>query len=242
MDGDLPKPAPKIVNLRSGVALVAGIVLLIISNSDVIFSSTSAHIDEQKSLVRLLIQEIGFALIVALIIWAMWEYFSQAESEDQWNARIERVAKSVFFGVFKRNFPEELIQEANLLLLEQNFVRSGCHLLYTLRDDSFARDDGRQMPCVILEAVVRFKIKNIGNESLPCPLATSLPNPMHPAIKPKCAVHRVQVRAHGGELIDQDLNEAEKKFRIELADNLKHQARFELPPVVPIVNQMRAYW
>jgi hypothetical protein len=61
------------------------------------------------------------------------------ETEDEWNARIERVAKSVFFGVFKRNFPEELMQETNLLLLDQNFVRTECNLLYTMRDAVFKR-------------------------------------------------------------------------------------------------------
>src|SRR4051812_34605439 len=125
MNGQQPKPTPKIFNLRSGLALLLGLGLIVVANTDIIFSTEPSDMAEQKSLFLLLIKEIGFALIVALTIWAMWEYFSLAESEDQWNERIERVAKSVFFSVFKRNFPEQLIQEANLLLLEQNFVRTG---------------------------------------------------------------------------------------------------------------------
>jgi hypothetical protein len=118
MDKDLPKPAPRILNLRSAAALIGGLLFLLLANAKVIFDVVPSHVEAQKSLILLLLQEVGFALIVALVIWGMWEYFSQAETEDQWNARIERVAKSVFFGVFKPNFPEEMIQEANRFFSE----------------------------------------------------------------------------------------------------------------------------
>jgi hypothetical protein len=228
MDGDPPKPAPRIFNLRSAGALAAGILLLCIANNDVLVSSDPKHLPEQKALLLSLLQEIGFALIVALIIWAMWEYFSQAETEDQWNARIERVAKSVFFGVFKRNFPQELIQEANLLLLEQNFVRTGCELIYTMFDDSFDRGDGVQQSFVRMETIARFKIKNIGNSTANCPVATSLPNPIHTGMKAKCGVRRVRHRTHE-EWTTVPLEDAERNFRAQLDDDKNHQARFELP-------------
>jgi hypothetical protein len=231
MDGELPKSAPKIVNVRSAVALILGFVFLILANTEIIFTRTADHVDGQKSLFLHLLQEVGFALIVALVIWAMWEYFSQVETEDQWDARIERVAKSVFFSVFKRNFPDELIREANLLLLEQSFIRTGGNHLYTLRDDSFSRADGTAVPCVIVEAVVRFKVKNISNELRSYPLKVALPNPLHDQVKERCGVRRVQVRSGTGELVDQCLDKAEISFRAELADNSKHQASFELASV-----------
>jgi hypothetical protein len=236
MDGEIPKPAPKILNLRSMLALILGLTLLIVANSGILFSTVPAHAADQKSLILLLIQEVGFALIVALVIWAMWEYFSQAETEDQWNARIERVAKSVFFGVFKRNFPEELIQEANLLLLEQNFVRTECQLIYTMMDDMFDRDDGVQTPFVRMETIARFKIKNIGNSTIACPVAISLPNPVHGGMKEKCGVRRVQYRTIG-DWITIPLQDSEREFRSQLADDNNDQARFILPSIPIAPNQ-----
>ena len=66
-----------------------------------------------------------------------------------------------------------MIQEANLLMLEQNFIRTGGNHLYSLRDDSFSRN-GTTVPCVLVEAVVRFKIKNVGSET---PVAGSAAEP-----------------------------------------------------------------
>jgi hypothetical protein len=228
--GDAPKPKSQILNLSSAAALFGGVTLLLWANNGIDFRSPALHPEEHKAIYLLLVQEVGFALIVAFVIWAAWEVFKQAETEDQWNARIERVAKSVFFGVLKRNFPEELIQEATLLLLERDFIRTGSSHLFTLRDDKFIRQDGKETPCVILEVLARFKIKNVANETRDYPLRVGLPNPLHSGLKEKCKVRQVQVRLPREELKGRLLKDAEQKFRTELDDprNKKDTIFFEL--------------
>jgi hypothetical protein len=233
MDDDLSKPVWKIVNVRSAVALVLGLLLLFAANSGVIFSTAPRHVDEQKTLFLLMVQEVGFALIVALVIWAAWEVFKQAETEEQWNKHIDRISRSVFFGVLKRNFPEGLVDEARQLVFEKDFVRMGSNHLFTLRDDTYQQDDGQPAACVLVEVLHRFKIKNVANEARDYLVRVGLPNPFHRGLKSKCKVRQVQIRMPGGELENQPLEEAEAKFRKELdqKDNAKDHFFFELKPI-----------
>ncbi|MEA2896098.1 MAG: hypothetical protein QOJ84_1713 [Bradyrhizobium sp.] len=233
MDDDLPKPAPKIVNVRSAAALVLGLVLLFLANSGVIFSTAPHHVVEQKTLLLRVVQEVGFALIVALVIWAAWEVFKQAETEEQWNKHIDRVSRSVFFGVLKRNFPEGLVDEARQLVFEKDFVRMGSSHLFTLRDDTYQLDDGQQAACVLVEVLHRFKIKNVANEARDYLVTVGLPNPFHPGLKPKCKVLQVQIRIPGGALEDQPLGEAETKFRnaLDQPDNARDHFFFDVKTI-----------
>jgi hypothetical protein len=109
--------------------------------------------------------EIGFALIVAVTIWTTYEFFTQAETEDQWNNRIETITRNVFFGVFKRNFPSDFIKEANVLVLDQTFMREDLHVIYTISDANYTDRSGRQRTFVKLNAVARYKVFNVGNKT-----------------------------------------------------------------------------
>ena len=193
------------------------------------FAFPKEPLSPQLELVKILFHEVGFALVVALLIWGLFEYFSNAESEEQWNRRIDRIAKSVFFGVFRRNFPPELIHEANVLLLEQSFVRLGFHVTYTLNDDSYVHE-GREISFVRLEAVARYKIKNVSNVVASCPIAIGLPNPLQEVLKSKCRVNRLVVKRKG---INENINldGAEEKFRLTLSDNSSYNARYAIEPI-----------
>jgi hypothetical protein len=215
-----------ILNFRSVCVLAIGLLMVICSE----FFFPDGNLHPVAELAKLLLQEIGFALIVALIIWCGFEYFSHVESEDEWNERIEKISKSVFFGVFRRNFPEALIREANTLLLEQTFIRRGCHVSYTLRDDTFKDEKGNAQPFVRLEAVARFKIQNISNTSASLPIAIGLPNPIQEDLKTKCAVIGATIKRNGKATVC-DLKEAEQKFREELKNDLEYQVAFRLPEV-----------
>jgi len=225
------------------VAFVIGIGLLMLAHSDVLISTQPGHINEQKSLFRSLLHEAGFACLVAVLIWLVWEIFHQMETEDQWNARIERIAKSVFFGVFKRNLPDQLIQEANFLLLEQKFVRTGYNATFNLIDDQFERANGQLEPFVRFDAIVRYKVKNISAEPEDCPIVVGIPAPGYAAMKKKCCVRSVQLAQAGGQFQNLNLEEAEKKFREKLDDPSNEQALFTLPSVeVPPGGEIELIW
>src|SRR5688500_16454049 len=125
-----------LINLRTGFCTILGICLLLLAHY------THAY----NVLISTLFKEIGFAFIVAVIIWGMFEYSQHSESEDKWNKRIESMTKNVFMGVFKRNLPDALIREANTLVLNQNFLREDFHVIYTLRDDIYNDEAGIAQP------------------------------------------------------------------------------------------------
>ena len=77
-----------------------------------------------SELLEKLLHEVGFALVVAAVIWIVFESFSSAQTEEQWNQRLDRISKDVFHGVLGRNLPQDLIKTAFDLVLTQNFIRS----------------------------------------------------------------------------------------------------------------------
>ncbi|KYG24023.1 hypothetical protein SE92_30360 [Bradyrhizobium sp. AT1] len=162
--------------------------------------------------------EIGFALIVAVIIWFTFEFFSRSETEDHWNDRIERIARNVFFGVFRRNFPQEFIREANLLLLDHTFIRRGLHLTYTISDATCAVRGGGEERFVKVNAIARFKIENVGNDAAEFHVRIGLPNPLIDEMKEFCRVLRVVVKVEGQEE-NLDLTDAEAKFRQDIKND-----------------------
>jgi hypothetical protein len=174
--------------------------------------------------------EVGFALLVAATIWTTFDWFSQAETDDQWTERIEKISKNVFFGVFKRNFPEEFIREANVLVLEQQFIRTGLHITYTISDESFANRQGVAQDFVKLNAIARFKVRNVANVSEKFPLGIALPNPLINEIKAVCKVNKI-ARKVGGKDVPYNLEAAEAKFREDIKDDKKFQVPFRLDDI-----------
>jgi hypothetical protein len=171
-----------------------------------------------------LTHEIGFALIVAITIWGTYEFFTQAESEEQWNERIENITRNVFLGVLKRNFPSAFIAEANLLVLEHTFIRSDLHVTYTMSDGVYKDRAGKDQTFVKLNAVARFKVKNVGNKKETLPIQIGLPNPLIDEMKSTCKVNGVTIK-RGGKEERCNLADAEVAFREEM----KNDDRFQVP-------------
>lgn len=222
-------PRPSIFSIRSLVALILAAVLLAVAYSGFLAAPNEA--DLRKSLVFNLVKEVGFALLVGLVIWIVFEFFKQEESEERWNARIDNMQKSVFFGVFRRNFPTDLMSEANLLLLDQHFIRSRFHVLYTLNDETYSKN-GESLPCVLLESVQQFKIKNVSADKQSLRIRAGLPNPSVYELKQKCRVRSVQLRREGGTLEKLPIETAQAKFQEAIAKaESGHNVPFELSPI-----------
>jgi hypothetical protein len=177
---------PKFKFTNATIAALSGLVLLLL-----------AHVgSDETEFVRAVIREIGFALIVAVIIWFCFEVFSQYDSDEHWNNRIELITKNVFFGVFRRNFPPEFIREANILVLEHTFIRSATNVTYTLEDVFYTNRFGKNQTFVKLSSILRFKQKNISNTSKPCELKIGLPNPIVDELKQFCRVVKVKINGY----------------------------------------------
>lgn len=174
--------------------------------------------------------EIGFALLVAVTIWGSFELFEQAKTDDEWNNKIEKIARNVFFGVFKRNFPEEFIKEANILVLDHTFIRSGLNVTYTITDGSYTDRAGQTRPYVKLYSIARYKIRNVGNTNSKLPIGINLPNPLIDEMKSNCKVLRITIK-RGGREEKPDLTAGEEAFRKSIEDDKKYQVSFRLEPI-----------
>lgn len=212
----------RLITQRLAIAFLASVVLLI--------APTIYPVSEHPTIAGFL-HEIGFALFVAIVVWAVFEYFSNAETEDHWNDRIEKITKNVFFGVFRRNFPEGLIKEATILLLDHTFLRKSLDITYTLADGSYINREGRPQSFVKLGAITRFKIVNISNSDAGYPIGVGLPNPLIDEMKQFCKVNRMYVR-RGDAVEEFDLDEAEKKFRTNIKDDNIYQVNFEVSSIL----------
>jgi hypothetical protein len=222
----------KLINLRTGFALVASLLLILIAQ----YAFEPPAPGHHPQFYALLMREVGFALLVAILIWTVFEFFSAEEMEQKWNHRVETMTKNVFFGVLGKNLPRDLVEEAHTLLLDQTFIRSGFHVNYVLTDDTYKRPDGTDAPYLKLEAVVRYKVLNITGAPAELPVQIGLPNPLVQALKEKCGVDKLTIKQNGkSENIDLAIGEA--AFRASLQDQSAHHATFKGPTITIMPNQ-----
>jgi hypothetical protein len=210
----------RLFNANAIIAFLLSIVLLTFSH----------WAPKEYDTYRSVAHEIGFALLVAVTIWAAFELFEQAKTDDEWQDRIEKIARNVFFGVFKRNFPEDFIKEANILVLDHTFIRSGLNVTYTISDSSYVDRAGQRQAFVMLYSFARYKVKNVGNTKAKFPIGINLPNPLIDEMKSSCRVHGITIKT-GGREEKPDLRRAEEAFRINMRDDKNYQATFRLDPI-----------
>lgn len=218
---EAPSRLKRLLNTNALIAVLLGFILLTWSYLGLV----------AYPILQAASHEIGFALLVAVTIWGAFELFEQAKTDDEWNARIEKIARNVFFGVFKRNFPEEFIKEANILVLDHTFIRSGLNVTYTMSDSTYVDRIGQQQPFVTLHAIARHKVKNVGNTKAKLPVAIGLPNPLIDEMKSACKVLGITIKSPGAKDRKPELAGAEKTFREDMADDQKYTARFALDPL-----------
>jgi hypothetical protein len=183
----------------------------------------------EKSFWHVFFHEIGFALLVATTIWIAFEFFSHIDAEDHWNARIEQISKNVFFGVWKKNFPDGLIKQAGRLILDQDFVRTDMHLVYTLSDASFTLG-AETLKFVKLNTVATCKVRNISNDKAMLPLGIGLPNPMINELKLHCCLNKLVIK-RGGKIEPiptKTWDDALVKFKTDLDNDKCTVARMKL--------------
>jgi len=177
--------------------------------------------------------EIGFAFIVAAVIWFAFEFFKQNETEELWVKRVEKVSKNVFLGVFGKSLPKDLINEATQLIIDTSFIRLNATLTYTLTDKKISCAIGGPRAYVQLDSTAQSRMKNISEKPADYEVKMALPNPLLDELKQICGVSETIIMVDGvkQQISREEINEAEKKFRDELCNNNKHDALYALRKV-----------
>lgn len=191
--------------LRLLLVLLSAFVLLTVSKT--------VHLDDFW---HAAFHEIGFALLVSFIVWAMFEVHMSQEADTEWSRRIDRISRNVFFAVLRKDLPKQLIDEARAIALDTNVLRTNFNVTYTLRDETFEVVEGQRADCVLMVAVMACEMRNVSGDTIFVPMAVGLPNPVHPGLKALTRVNTFAVTRAGGP-IELDLQRAETAFRESLA-------------------------
>jgi hypothetical protein len=189
--------------LRAALAFVLGVALILLS-------------PEAPPWAEHLVHEIGFALLVAAVIWVVLSFLSQADQDERWRRRIEEVTGRTFYGALRRHLPKELLAEANRLVLDQVFVKKNLTLEYVLEDDTYTKADGLVAPHVKASAALRFTVVNVSDAPQSFPVAVLVPNPLDPGLKDKCDVPSAAV-VQNGHRRDLDISGPRARFRLAMA-------------------------
>lgn len=200
------------------IALLGGTLLLLLEHTEYV---------EGHKLLAGAAHEVGFAMIVAVVVWLCFEFFSQSESEKRWLNRIEVISRNVFVGVFRRNLPEKFIDEVSLLLLDHKFIRTSINITYTMSDRQYVDRRNQAQKFVCLHASMRLKTRCVSESPHDLLIVLALPNPLIEEMKPWCRVERVVFRQ--GETVEViNLEHAEKAFRDRMRNDEEPACRFDL--------------
>lgn len=210
------------VFLRGALLFLLGLVLILLAKyvmAETVFQTG--------------VKEVGFALLISVIVWGLFENQISNNAEAVWDLRIERLTDSVFQAVLRKDLPKGLLDEANNLVLNNSAIRENFQVTYTLDDLSITSSD----PCfsaVRVQAIMEFRMKNVGTDVFKWDVNLALPNPVHTALKQLVEVNRVTV-TKGGEPITLDLEAAQTKFLKGVAESngthiLYHAGTVDLNP------------
>ena len=147
-----------------------------------------------------LARDIGFAFWVAIVVYVLFELRSRQEFEstlqrefhaqseeineivrkqdERLTEKVSLIASNVFFGVYQRNLPRPLINEASIVVLEQDLVKRDIFLRYTIQDRTYKNEDGNECPFVCLITSLSFSTTNISSKAVAVPIGVILPNPL----------------------------------------------------------------
>lgn len=168
----------------------------IIFLSGVIIILVSDRVQLPDILGRVL-HEVGFACIVASIVWIIFERFSERNSERAWRKRSEKIAEDVFYGVLRRRLPKQLLAAANELILAQDLIRRELRLEYEISDGGPELQKIYGCPVVRLDTHASYKLINVGEKTVPHKVALSLPNAILPDDKQFPILSSTVIRQNG---------------------------------------------
>ncbi|QOG16951.1 MULTISPECIES: hypothetical protein [Bradyrhizobium] len=139
-------------------------------------------------------KEIGFALIVAAVVWMVFEQLAARHEQAIWNARIESISENVFYGVLRRQIPAGVLHVANRLALTQSLLRKNFRYDIRLLDP----EEGGSAEYLELRVKARYQLSNVSDIVAKHSLKGHLPEPTSKGPRGKVKFHHVEVRLRKG--------------------------------------------
>lgn len=179
-------------------------------------NSTEVEEPEAHTILTRIMRELGFALLVAVSVWVIFELNLRLQADKEFSNRLERVAENVFAGALGANLPQSYVREVMRVAIQVSMMRKSFAAHYTLRDAVARTADGSDLPYVELIADLSFHVQNLGTDSQRCPVSMEVPNPVHASLKKTVSVRVVEV-THNGTAVSSDNDEAMRRFSDRLA-------------------------
>jgi len=174
--------------------------------------------------------EVGFALLISFLIWSLFELQRATLTEKEWGKRIESVTKNVFYAVLQKQLPKELLETTQDLVLSATFIRTNFLIHYVLSDASYKESDDKTTNCILMTAIVSYKLTNVSTKPASFTPAIRLPDPIHPDLRAKVTVKEVKIGIGDAPQECVDINDAKSQFSKKLAGASATAVTFALPP------------
>ncbi|OUJ04965.1 hypothetical protein [Gluconobacter sp. DsW_058] len=164
-----------------------------------------------ESIFKDVLREIGFAAMVSVMMWTIFDVLRKKEEENLWNSRIEKISNNVFNSVLRKNLPKELISQAISVNLECPLLRGDFEGLYEIKDVHKGQEYDHDF--LIIKSNVSFTIRNISSEKTDYQAKVSLPNQINKEMKSLIRVEKIECTSNGTVInLDKSPQDASAEF------------------------------
>jgi hypothetical protein len=168
------------------------------------------------------VREIGFACFIALVVGVFIERSARHEQAMEAVRRDDRLAESVFRGVFANDLPRALVDLAVDRILKAKIIRLSHKNTYTLMPGECTLQNGESLKYIEFKVSSAYEVKNVSNETTRFDIQLSFPRPADARLAQKAKLSSLivngkpmtQVELDAGDMAVDD-SEFDMRFRWE---------------------------
>jgi hypothetical protein len=133
-------------------------------------------------------------------MWIIFELTRAKTEQEKWEEKINNISKNVFYALFGQNFKKIYMTEVMKTFRDYTFFRENFFVTYIM-SERIHEDNGSENKIIYLElaAEVRFRMTNVGRETVKYGACLSLPNPINAKLKQYVKVRSIEFKRKGSE-------------------------------------------
>lgn len=151
----------------------------------------------EASLITIMLKELGFALIIAIILIFTVERVSRKNHEEAADRLVEKINKNLFNAIYKRYIPNEVFAEVEAALLKSDVLRDKYEVNYALSEidhrqfpDLERSDIETHLHCTLLSS---FNIQNITSKAIDYTVALHLEVPIEKRLRKHVEICEMEI-------------------------------------------------
>lgn len=151
----------------------------------------------EPGLLTIMLKELGFALIIAIILIFTVERVSRQKHEEAADRLVEKINKNLFNAIYKRYIPNEVFAEVEAALLKSDVLRDKYEINYALAEidhknfPNLREDDLKNhLQCTLLSS---FNIQNITSKTIDYTVALHLEVPIEERLREYVKISEMEI-------------------------------------------------